>query len=280
MLARLAPSWTPATTLRYRPATGKGVHMVVERERRGRVEIVAINRPEARNAVNGDVAQGIEGALDDIEGDAEVWAVVVTGRGPTFSAGADLKMVAQGRGLELATKRGGFGGITQRDFPKPLIAAVNGPALAGGFEIVLACDLVVAADDAVFGLPEVKRGLFASAGGLLRLPKRVPLALATELAITGDTIDARRAHALGLVNRLAPREQVLDEALALAGRVAENAPVAVRNSLRMVREAGDLTEAEAWPRNNELAVEVFSTKDSIEGARAFAEKRPPEWTGS
>jgi enoyl-CoA hydratase len=254
--------------------------VVIERERRGRVEILAINRPEARNAVNADVATGIEAALDDLEGDDDVWAVVVTGRGPTFSAGADLKMVAQGRGAELATKRGGFGGITQRDFPKPFIAAVNGPALAGGFEIVLACDLVVAAEDAVFGLPEVRRGLFASAGGLLRLPKRVPLALATELAITGDTIDARRALALGLVNRVVPRDHVVDEALALAGRVAENAPVAVRNALRMVREAVDLTEAEAWPRNNELALEVFSTKDALEGARAFAEKRPPRWTGS
>jgi enoyl-CoA hydratase len=254
--------------------------MVIERERRGRVEILAINRPEARNAVNADVAQSMEAALDDLEGDDEVWAIVVTGRGPTFSAGADLKMVAQGRGAELATKRGGFGGITQRDFPKPLIAAVNGPALAGGFEVVLACDLVVAAEDAVFGLPEVKRGLFASAGGLLRLPKRVPLALATELAITGDTIDAPRALALGLVNRVVPREQVVEESLALAGRVAENGPVAVRNSLRMVREAVDLTEAEAWPRNNELAIEVFSTRDAIEGATAFAEKRPPKWTGS
>jgi enoyl-CoA hydratase len=279
MFARIRPSWpraswTVAATLRYRPA------MIIERERRGRVEILAINRPEARNAVNGDVAQGIEAALDDIEGDDEVWAVVVTGRGPVFSAGADLKMVAAGRGLELMTKRGGFGGITQREFPKPLLAAVNGPALAGGFEIVLSCDLVVAADDAVFGLPEVKRGLFASAGGLVRLPKRVPLALATEVAITGETIDATRAHALGLVNRVVPREQVVDEAVAFAGRIAENAPVAVRSSLRMVREAGDLSEEDAWRLNGELAAEVGSTRDAIEGARAFAEKRPPEWTGS
>ena len=254
--------------------------MVIEHERRGRVEVLAINRPEARNAVNGDVAQGIEAALDDVEADDDVWAVVVTGRGPVFSAGADLKAVATGRGLELMTKRGGFGGITQRQFPKPLIAAVNGPALAGGFEIVLSCDLVVAADDAVFGLPEVKRGLFASAGGLVRLPKRVPLALATEVAITGEPIDARRAHALGLVNRVVPRGQVVDEALALAARIAENAPVAVRSSLRMVREAGDLSDADAWRLNNELMAEVGSTKDAIEGATAFAEKRTPNWTGT
>jgi len=254
--------------------------MVIERERRGRVEILAIARPEARNAVSGEVAQGIEAALDDLEADDDVWAVVVTGRGPVFSAGADLKAIAAGRGVELMTKRGGFGGITQRDFPKPLIAAVNGPALAGGFEIVLSCDLVVAADDAVFGLPEVKRGLFAAAGGLLRLPKRVPLALATELAITGDTIDADRARALGLVNRVVPREQVLDEALALAGHIAENAPLSVRNSLRMVREAGDLSEQDAWKRSGELAGEVGRSNDAIEGATAFAEKRKPNWTGT
>jgi enoyl-CoA hydratase len=254
--------------------------MIIERERRGRVEVLAINRPEARNAVNGDVAQGIEAALDDVEANDDVWAVVVSGRGPVFSAGADLKAVAAGRGLELMTKRGGFGGITQRQFPKPLIAAVNGPALAGGFEIVLSCDLVVAADDAVFGLPEVKRGLFASAGGLVRLPKRVPLALATEVAITGEPIDAQRAHALGLVNRVVPRDQVVDEALTLAARIAENAPVAVRSSLRMVREAGDLSDADAWRLNNELMAEVGSTKDAIEGATAFAEKRTPNWTGT
>jgi crotonobetainyl-CoA hydratase len=254
--------------------------MVIERERRGRVEVLAINRPEARNAVNGDVAQGMEAALDDIEADDDVWAVVVTGRGPVFSAGADLKAIAAGRGLDLLTKRGGFGGITQRDFPKPIIAAVNGPALAGGFEIVLSCDLVVAADDTVFGLPEVKRGLFASAGGLVRLPKRVPLALATEVAITGEPIDARRAHALGLVNRIVPRDQVVDASLALAGGIAENAPIAVRNSLRMVREAGDLSDADAWGLNNELMAEVGRTKDAIEGATAFAEKRKPNWTGT
>ena len=251
---------------------------VVEQERRGRVAIIAINRPEARNAVNAEVAAGIEAALDELERDAGVSTVVITGRGPTFSAGADLKTVAAGRGIELATKRGGFAGFVQRDFPKPIIAAVNGPALAGGFEIVLHCDLVVAADDAQFGIPEVKRGLFAAGGGLIRLPKRVPLALATELAITGDPIDASRALALGLVNRVVPRERVLDEALALAGRIAENGPLAVRNSLRMVREATDLTEADAWPRSNELAVEVFSHPDAVEGPTAFAERRTPRWT--
>jgi enoyl-CoA hydratase len=249
-------------------------------ERRDRVAVVTINRPEARNAVNGDVANTMESILDEIEADDTIQAVVITGAGPTFCAGADLKKVAKGQGGELATKRGGFGGVVTRNFPKPLIAAVNGPALAGGFELVLACDLVVAAEGATFGLPEAKRGLFAAAGGLIRLPKRVPLALATEIAITGDPIDAARAHQLGLVNRLVPADRVVDAALELAGRIARNGPLAVKNSLKMVREAGDLTEEEAWPRNYELALEVFGSKDSIEGATAFAEKREPNWTGT
>jgi enoyl-CoA hydratase len=253
---------------------------VAEIERRPGVGVIRFNRPEARNAMNGDLARAVEAALDDFEADAAVQAVVLTGTGPVFCAGADLKLVAAGRGGEMATERGSFGGIVRRRFPKPLIAAVNGPALAGGFEIVLACDLVVAAEGATFGIPEAKRGLFAAAGGLIRLPKRVPLALATELAITGDPIDAARAFQLGLVNRVVPTGEVLDAALALAARVAENAPLAVRNALTMVREAGDLDDDAAWERSNQLALEVFRSKDSIEGATAFAEKRAPRWTGS
>jgi enoyl-CoA hydratase len=253
---------------------------VVESEKRDGVGIATLNRPEARNAVNGELAHGLEAALDDFEADDAITVVIITGTGPTFCAGADLKKVAKGQGGELATKRGGFGGIVTRAYSKPIIAAVNGPALAGGFEIVLSCDLVVAADIAKFGLPEVKRGLFAAAGGLIRLPRRVPLALATELAITGDPIDADRALQLGLVNRVVPVDQVLDEALALAGRIAANGPLAVRKTLTMVHEAPDLTEAQAWPRNYELAMEVFASKDSIEGATAFAEKREPNWTGT
>jgi enoyl-CoA hydratase len=253
---------------------------MVEYETKGRVAILTIDRPEARNAVNGAVANGLEQGIDRLEADDECWAGVVAARGPVFSAGADLKLVASSGFEEMETERGGFAGIARRRRDKPLVAAIHSDALAGGFEIVLTCDLVVAAEDAVFGLPEVKRGLFAAAGGLLRLPKRVPLALATELAITGDTIDTHRAHALGLVNRVVPREQVVDEALALAGTVAENAPISVRNSLRMVREAVDLTEAEAWKRSGELAAETASSKDAIEGATAFAEKRTPRWTGT
>jgi crotonobetainyl-CoA hydratase len=253
---------------------------VVESEKRDRVAIVTLNRPDARNAVNRELAEAMESTLDELEADDAITVVIITGAGSTFCAGADLKQVAKGKGGDLATKRGGFGGIVTRSFPKPLIAAVNGPALAGGFEVVLACDLVVAADHATFGLPEVKRGLFAAAGGLIRLPKRVPLALATELAITGDPIDAGRALTLGLVNRVVAGDDVVGEAMALAGRIAVNGPLAVRNTLKMVREAPDLTEDAAWPRNYELAIEVFASKDSIEGATAFAEKREPRWTGT
>jgi enoyl-CoA hydratase len=252
----------------------------VEVERRDGVGIIRLNRPEARNAVNGDLANGVEAALDEFEGDDAIQAVVITGNGPTFSAGADLKLIAAGRGAEMATAKGNFAGLVRRDFPKPIIAAVNGPAFAGGFEIVLACDLVVAAEEAQFGIPEVKRGLFAAAGALIRLPKRIPTALATELAITGDPIDANRALQLGLVSRVVPLAEVVDAALELAARIAANGPLAVRKTLQMVREAGDLTEEEAWPRNFELAMEVFASKDSIEGATAFAEKRPPRWTGT
>ncbi len=251
----------------------------VETEQRGGVGIITLNRPEARNAVNGDLAQGVESALDTFEADATVQAVIVTGAGPTFCAGADLKLIAQGRGAEMATERGNFAGIIRREFPKPLIAAINGPALAGGFEIMLACDLVVAADHATFGLPEAKRGLFAAAGGLIRLPRRIPLAVATEIAITGEPIDANRAYELGLVNRVVPAESVMDEACALADRIAANGPLAVRNSLKMVREAGGLTEEDAWTRNYSLAMDVFASPDAIEGATAFAEKRAPRWTG-
>jgi enoyl-CoA hydratase/carnithine racemase len=231
---------------------------VVERERRGAVEIVRINRPEAKNAISPEVSREMAEALDAIESDPEVRAVVVTGTGDVFCAGADLKVVAQGRGNEIAAAKGGFAGLTNRDFAKPIIAAVQGPALAGGFEIVLSCDLV-------------------AAGGLLRLPKRVPLALALEFAMTGDPISAIRAFELGLVNRLVPKDRVLDEAVALAERIGENSPIAVRLSRKLVKEAAEIPEADGWKRNATYAVEVFGSGDAIEGSTAFAEKRKPNW---
>ena len=250
---------------------------VVELERREHIALVTINRPEARNAISPEVSQTMAGILDEIEADAGLRAVVVTGRGEVFSAGADLKVVAQGNANDIARGKGGFAGLVTRDFPKPIIAAVNGPALAGGFEIVLSCDLVVAAEGARFGIPEVKRGLMAAAGGLIRLPKRVPLAIALEMAMTGDPIDAPRALQLGLVNRVVPAASVIDESIALAERIGENSPIAVRNSRRLVREATELSEADGWKRTLELMMPVFESGDAVEGATAFAEKRPPVW---
>ncbi|HXW34137.1 MAG TPA: enoyl-CoA hydratase-related protein, partial [Acidimicrobiales bacterium] len=173
---------------------------VVERERRGHVEILTINRPEARNAINAAVSTAMSDALDELESDDDCWVVILTGSGDkAFSAGMDLKAFAGGEAAGIMNARGGFAGVTQRQFPKPLIAAVNGSALAGGCEIMLACDLVVAVEHATFGIPEAKRGLIAGAGGLFRLPRRLPFAVALELALTGDPIDAERAFDLGLV---------------------------------------------------------------------------------
>ncbi|HUI48569.1 MAG TPA: crotonase/enoyl-CoA hydratase family protein [Acidimicrobiia bacterium] len=250
---------------------------VVELERRGQIALVTFNRPDARNAVSPEVSEAMAKILDEVEDDSALRAVVLTGRGEVFCAGADLKVVAQGRANDIARGKGGFGGIVNRDFPKPIIAAVNGPALAGGFEVVLACDLVVAADTARFGIPEVKRGLMAAAGGLIRLPKRVPLAMALELAMTGDPIDAARALQLGLVNRVVAADRVVAEAIALAERIGENSPIAVRNSRQLVREAAEMSESEGWARTIELMMPVFESGDSVEGATAFAEKRAPVW---
>jgi enoyl-CoA hydratase len=251
--------------------------MILERERRGRVEVLRLNRPEARNAINPELSLAVEEILDEIEHDPDVTAVVITGTGPVFCAGADLKVIASGGGAGIEAPKGGFAGIVRRDFPKPIIAAVNGTAVAGGFELVLACDLVVASEDATFGLPEVKRGLLAAGGGPIRLAKRVPLATAFEIVMTGDSLSAARAYDLGLVNRVVPTAAVVDEAVALADRIAENSPAAVRIGRQLVKDAVEMTEAQAWERNHELAVELGRTGDGIEGATAFAEKRKPVW---
>jgi len=212
----------------------------VLRERRGHVDILTINRPEARNAINGAVSQAMAGYMDELTADPDSWVVVITGSGEkAFSAGMDLKAFSSGEGGSIMGASGGFGGLTQRDFPKPLIAAVNGSALAGGFEIMLSCDLVVAADHATFGIPEAKRGLIAGAGGLIRMPKRLPMAIALEMAMTGDPIDAGRAQALGLVNRVVPQDRVVPEAIALAERVIANAPLSVQASKRIACGADD-----------------------------------------
>jgi enoyl-CoA hydratase len=245
------------------------------RERRGHVELLTINRPEARNAINRATAVAMSEALDACEADDDVWVVVLTGSGDkAFSAGMDLKAFAAG---ELPITDKGFGGLTQRDFPKPLIAAANGSAFAGGFELLISCDMVVAADHAKFGIPEASRGLIAGAGGLIRLPKRVPLAIAYEMALSAEPIDAARAFELGLVNHVVPGVQVLEAAFALAERIAKNAPLAVRTSKSVMRQSMELSEAQAWPVSDGEFFKITKTHDAHEGAVAFAEKREPNW---
>lgn len=243
------------------------------------VLVITINRPEARNAVNDEVANGIEAGIDRLEDDDALWVGIITGVPPVFCAGADLKLINAGRGAELATSRGGFAGITKRTRTKPVIAAVDGPALAGGTEITLACDLVVASTTATFGIPEVKRSLVAGAGGLFRLPRRIPFNVAMELALTGDPIDATRAHALGLVNHLTEPGEALSRAQALAAQITANAPVAVRSSRQVVLEATDADDETAWRLTDEAMGRAMTSEDLKEGLTAFIEKRPPVWKG-
>lgn len=248
----------------------------------GHVALVIIDRPEARNAVNGEVASGLEAAVDATEADDDIRAVVLTGAGrEAFCAGADLKEVSAGRGSALRTERGGFAGFVYRERSKPWIAAVNGKALAGGTELVLACDLVVAVRQAAFGLPEVLRGLIAAAGGLYRLPRAIPPNIALELILTAGQLDAERAHGFGLVNRLVADVDALREAaLALAAEIARNGPVAVRQSLRVAREANSgLDEAALRALTRDAFERVAASEDFKEGPRAFIEKREPRWTG-
>ena len=252
---------------------------MVEFEVKGRVGIITINRPEARNAVNGEVAAGIEAAIDRIEEDDEIWVGVIAGEGTVFCAGADLKAIATGQAAALQTERGGFAGIARRQREKPIIAAVDGPALAGGCEIVLSCDLVVASTNAAFGIPEVKRSLIAAAGGLFRLPRALPRAVAMELALTGDPIDAERAHALGLVNQLVGPGEAVGGALALAERICANAPLAVRESRKVVLAAATEDDDTLWRITNAGFATVATSEDFAEGPRAFIEKRAPQWKG-
>jgi enoyl-CoA hydratase len=241
------------------------------------IAVITINRPEARNAVNGDVARGIAAAVDDFDNRSDVRVLVLTGAGGTFSSGMDLKGFLAGDAPTAAGR--GFGGIVERPPVKPVIAAVEGYALAGGFELVLACDLVVASEEAKFGLPEVRRGLVAGAGGLLRLPGRIPYHLAMEIALTGEHFSAARLAAAGLVNKLVPAGEALSAAKELAGRVALGAPLALAASKRVVVESADWAADEAFAKQTEIVGPIFDSKDAMEGAMAFAEKRPPVWRG-
>jgi len=243
----------------------------------GGVAVITINRPEARNAVNGEVARGIAEAVAELDASKDVQVLILTGAGGTFSAGMDLKGFLSGDSPAFGDR--GFGGIVQRPPVKPVIAAVEGYALAGGFELVLACDLVVASEEARFGLPEVRRSLVAGAGGLLRLPKRIPYHLAMEIALTGEHYPAARLHQAGLVNRLVPAGQALDAARELAGRVALGGPLALAATKRVIVESADWPAAEAFRRQGAIITPVFGSADAREGALAFAEKRTPVWKG-
>ncbi|KRF22388.1 crotonase/enoyl-CoA hydratase family protein [Phycicoccus sp. Soil802] len=250
----------------------------VEFEVRGRVAVITINRPQARNAINAAVAKGLEAAVDRLEADDGVWVGVLTATPPVFCAGADLKEIGAGRRDQLRTARGGFAGFVARDRTKPVIAAVDGPAMAGGAEICLACDLVVASTAATFSIPEVKRGLVAAAGGLFRLPSRLPLNIAMEMVLTGEPVDADRAHHLGLVNRVTEPGTALDAAMLLAEEIAANAPSAVRASRRVMRAALGLDSPSGWRLSEEAMSAALSSAEMREGVAAFVEKRPPQWS--
>lgn len=250
---------------------------VVITERRDRVLIVTINRPEARNAINAAVAHSIADAMEMLDADPDLVVGILTGSGGTFCAGMDLKAFVRGEDPNVESR--GFAGITFGPPKKPLIAAVEGWALAGGCEIVLACDLVVSSSAAQFGIPEVKRGLAAAAGALFRLPMRIPYHIAMELALTGDPIPASRAFELGLVNKIATVGGALDEALAMAQRIAGNGPLAVAASKEVVQRASEWSDAEAQVASMQILGPVLASQDAQEGAVAFAQKRAPVWTG-
>lgn len=243
-------------------------------ERRGRVLLITLNRPEAMNAINGALSHGLWDAVQELNSDAGLTAGVLTGSGRGFCSGMDLKAFSRGEDI------GPMMQFIQNGAEKPLIGAIEGFALAGGLELALACDLLVAAEGAKLGIPEVKVGLFAAGGGLLRLPSRVGYGKAMEMAITGDPISAQDAAQFGLVSRVAAPGTAVDVAMELAERVAQNAPLAVAASKQLIRATQGATEQEFWAIQGPLQGPVFTSNDAKEGPRAFAEKRAPEWTGS
>ncbi|MCZ4314814.1 crotonase/enoyl-CoA hydratase family protein [Comamonadaceae bacterium G21597-S1] len=244
----------------------------------GQIATIEIDRPGARNAIDNAVATGIAAALDTVNHEQEIRVAILTGAGGTFCAGMDLKAFVRGEAVRIPGY--GFAGITQARIDKPLIAAVEGHALAGGFEIALACDLIVSAEDARFGLPEVKRGLVANGGGLVRLPRELPFRIAMELALSGESVSARYLHDHGLINRLAPRGNALAAARELAEMLCRNAPLSLAVSKRVIREAQDWSCKEMFDRQQDLTGPVFKSHDAREGASAFVEKRLPQWRGS
>lgn len=250
----------------------------VTAERHGSTLVVAIDRPARRNAVNQSVALAVAAAMDLLDSDASLRVGIITGRGGCFCSGMDLIAFLDGERPEIDGR--GFAGVTETPPRKPLIAAVEGFALAGGCELALACDLIVAAEDASFGLPEVTRGLVAGSGGLVRLPRRIPPAIALEYALTGERMDARTAHSWGLVNRLTAPGLALEGAVALAESIVKNGPLAVEMTKRIVTESPAWPPADIWMLQAPLVESVLATADALEGARAFAEKREPRWSGT
>jgi enoyl-CoA hydratase len=250
----------------------------------GRIGLITLNRPDARNAINGDVARGVEAAIDQLEADDSVWVGILTANTegqerPVFCAGADLKAINSGQAADLNTKRGGFAGFVYRERRKPIIVAVDGLATAGGCEIVLAADLVIATTRSSFGLAEVKRNLIAGAGGLFRLPRAIGQAAAMEAILTGEPIPAERAYHLGLISRLVEPGQALDEARRLATQISASAPLAVYASRQVVLAAAYEDDSTLKSLTNKLFAEVMSSEDTKEGLTAFIEKRPPNWSG-
>ena len=253
--------------------------MAVEIQKEGNLAIITLNRPEARNAINGEMATTMEACLDEFEDDENLWVGILKAEGTVFCAGADLKEINAGNGANLSTSRGGFGGITKRDRTKPLIAAITGTAVAGGCEISLSCDMIVASNETVFGLPEVKRSLVAAAGGLFRLPRALGMATAMELITTGDPLPAQRAYELGMVNKVVDQSDVVDEAKALASRIMANAPLAVQASRNVASKAMIDDDSDLWRAGSKAFQSIVGTEDYKEGPLAFIEKRPPNWKG-
>jgi enoyl-CoA hydratase/carnithine racemase len=243
------------------------------------VGLLTISRPSVRNAIDQAVTKSLDVLVDQIESDPDIWVMVITGAEKCFCAGADLNEVAAGRLSQLFT-RNGFAGFTHAKRQKPWIAAVEGVAAAGGFEIALACDMIVASEDARFSLPEVRRGLIASSGGVYRLPRALPRHIALELIATGAFLSAQRGFDLGLLNCLAKAGEAVADAVALASRICANAPIAVRESLLVARSAFDQTDSELFRLGNDAQARVLASEDFMEGPRAFLEKRTPLWTNS
>ncbi len=257
---------------------------IVEYEIKGKVALITLNRPEARNAVNGEVAQGLESAIDQLEADQNIWVGIIRAntqgqQRPVFCAGADLKAISSGQAGSLNTERGGFAGFVYRDRKKPIIAAVDGLATAGGCEIVLACDMVIATTRSAFGLAEVLRNLIAGAGGLFRLPRAIGQSVAMEAILTGEPLTAQRAYELGFVNHLVEPEKEVEAAMDLAGRICKAAPLAVWASRKIVRAAAYESDSTLIDLTNKEFGAILRSEDTKEGLTAFIEKRQANWQG-